>query len=99
MESSFPIYILRLGSRTRIVVPEVRADLGHSTFWKQTVSNIVADHYRIPRKELKDLSYSQRRARICGNRVYFGEKQSSVTVTDFSQFGNILAKFTAKRPL
>ena len=71
---SFPIYILKLGDRFRIVLPDNREDLGHPDFWEQSVSLLVARHFGISPKRLANLPYCQRRARIAGNRVYYGEK-------------------------
>lgn len=72
--STFPLYLLRLGDEWQIAFPEDRQDIGHSDFWEQTVSQIVANHYRIPTKRLANLPYSQRRARVVGTNVYYGGK-------------------------
>ena len=73
---SFPIYILDLGGEATIVFPDDEADLDHSDFWEATVVRIVARHFRIPLEALLNLPYCQRRARIIGNVVYYGEKTS-----------------------
>jgi len=70
--STFPIYLLRLGDDWKVVFPEDRADIGHTDFWEQTVSHIVARHFGIPQKMLDNQPYCQRRARIVDNRVYYG---------------------------
>lgn len=72
---SYPIYILDLedGGPT-ILFPEGKVDLDHSVFWEQKVAAIVAKHYRLPVKDLKNLPYCFRRARISGDIVYYGEK-------------------------
>ena len=70
---SFPIYILQFGRRWKIVFPEGKADIGHCDFWEQTTSFLVADFFKVPQKRLLNLPYCQRRARICGNKVYYGE--------------------------
>lgn len=74
MELSFPIYILRLGKERRIVFPQDLADIGHAEFWEKTVSFVVAEHYKIAQKPLANLPYSQSRARVVGNIVYYGGK-------------------------
>jgi len=70
----FPIYLLRFGKNWTVVFPDERADIGHTDFWEQTVSHIVAKHYRIPQKNLLNLPYCQRRARVIGNNVFYGGK-------------------------
>jgi hypothetical protein len=74
VDSSYPIYVLRLGKKDKIVYPEGMVAIGHCDFWEQTVSFAVAEFYRLAQKQLIDLPYSQRRARICGNIVYYGEQ-------------------------
>ena len=71
---SYPIYLLNLGGKLRVVLPEPRTDVGHTEFWESTVSQIVADHYGIPQRLLLNLPYCQRRARIVGDTVYYGGK-------------------------
>ena len=74
-EMSFPIYILDLGGEEdAIVFPEGKADLDHCDYWEATVARIVARHFRLPLHELVNLPYCQRRARISGKIVYYGEK-------------------------
>jgi hypothetical protein len=72
--NTYPIYLLNLGGKLTVVLPEPRTDVGHTEFWESTVSQIVADHYGIPRQLLLNLPYCQRRARIVGNVVYYGGK-------------------------
>jgi hypothetical protein len=76
--SSFPIYLLVLGSRIRVVFPEGKEDIGHCDFWERTVAQLVADHYRVPARRLLNLPYCQRRARVCGHSVYYGGKPHPV---------------------
>jgi len=71
--SSFPIYILELDGETEIVFPTGKKDLMHVTFWRHVVAKKVANKLKIPLEDLLNLPYCQRRARICGDRVYFGE--------------------------
>ena len=71
---TYPIYILDLGREATIVFPDGKADLDHSDFWEATVARIVARHFRIPLEALLNLPYCQRRARISGNCVYYGER-------------------------
>jgi len=71
---SYPIYILDLGGDYTIVFPEGKVDIDHSDFWEATVARIVARHLHLPIEELLNLPYCQRRARIAGNIVYYGEK-------------------------
>jgi hypothetical protein len=68
----FPIYLLRLDEQWQIEIPNNKEDIGHTDFWEQAVSGIVADFYKIPRAKLVNLPYCQRRARIVGNKAYFG---------------------------
>lgn len=70
---SYPLYLLRFEDKWHIVFPEGKEDLGHSDFWEQTVSFLVAEHYKIPQKRLENLPYSQRRARVVEpDKVYYG---------------------------
>lgn len=73
MNSSYPIYLLQLGKKWKIVFPDGKVDIGHCDFWEQTVSFMVAEFFKVPQRKLLNLPYSQRRARICGNTVYYGE--------------------------
>jgi len=70
---SYPIHILRLEKTDRIVFPEGKVEIGHCDFWDQYVSSIVARHYHIPLKTLMDLPYCQRRARVCSDKILYGE--------------------------
>lgn len=81
MPTSFPIYILDLSGEDRIVLPENREDLSHSEFWESVAAGIVAEHYRLPARRLKNLPYCQRRARMVLSRnkppvIYYGEQQN-----------------------
>ena len=71
---SFPVYLLWIGAEWQIVFPEDKTDIGHTDFWEQKVSYIVAQHFHIPQKKLANLPYSQRRARIVGDKIYYGER-------------------------
>jgi hypothetical protein len=71
----FPVYLLRLGQDWQVVFPAGKTDMGHTDFWEETVSRIVAHHYKIPREKLMNLPYSERRARIVGNQVYYGGRR------------------------
>jgi hypothetical protein len=72
---SYPIYILELGgAEPAIVFPEGKADLDHSAFWEQTVAAIVARHFELNPKDLMNLPYCQRRARLNDGVVYYGER-------------------------
>lgn len=71
---SYPIYLLQLGKRWKIVFPEGKEDIGHCDYWEQTVSFVVADFFNVPQRRLLNLPYCQRRARVCGNTVYYGEE-------------------------
>ena len=72
---SFPIYILDLGGTDySIVFPQGKVDLDHSAFWETVVARIVARHFHLPHEELVNMPYCQRRARINGKIVYYGEK-------------------------
>jgi len=72
MAMDFPVYVLRFGEEWQVVFPKDQTDTGHTDFWEQTVSFLVAKHFKIPQLKLVNLPYSQRRARIVGNRVYYG---------------------------
>jgi hypothetical protein len=75
VSSSYPIYILDLGGKDySVVFPEGKVDLDHSDFWEKTVSRLVARHFRLPLEAVANMPYCQRRARINGNIVYYGEK-------------------------
>jgi hypothetical protein len=69
---TYPVYLLRLGKQWKVVFPENKEDLGHTDFWEQSVSRLVAKHFQIPQVKLANLPYSQRRARIVGNTAYYG---------------------------
>ena len=72
---SFPIYILHLDPNIQITFPDDRRDLDHPDYWEQTVCFLVARHFGIPSRKLANLPYCQRRARIVGNKVLYGEKR------------------------
>jgi hypothetical protein len=74
LTSAFPLYLLRLNGEWKIILPEDRTDIGHTDFWEQTVSHIVAEQYRIPQKQLANLPYCERRARVVGDTIYYGER-------------------------
>ncbi len=74
---TFPIYLLKLGDSLVVCCPEDRTDIDHSTFWETTASRLVAEHYKIPQRLLLNLPYCQRRARVVGNRVFYGEKPAA----------------------
>ena len=71
---TFPIYVLELGGDLVVCFPEDLADTDHSEFWEKTASRLVAKHYKIPQRLLLNIPYCQRRARVAGNRVYYGEQ-------------------------
>ncbi len=71
---TYPVYFLRLGDELRVVSSQ--KDIGHTDFWEQTVSHIVAKHYGIPQPKLANLPYCQRRGRVVGNTVYYGERSA-----------------------
>lgn len=77
MISTFPIYLLELGTEIVVFHPEGFEDIGHSEFWENTVSRLVAEHYKIPQRLLINLPYCQRRGRVVGNKVYYGEKPNT----------------------
>ncbi len=75
--TTYPIYILDLGdAEPLIVVSPGKKDIDHSDFWAKTVSKIVAKRLKLPVRPLKNLPYCQRRARICGKVVLYGERTS-----------------------
>lgn len=72
---TFPIYLLRFEDQWQVIVPEDRQDIGHTDFWEQTVSHLVAKRFRLPQKDLENLPYCQRRARIVEpDKIYYGEE-------------------------
>ena len=73
---TYPIYILEL-SDWKIIFPDNKEDLGHTEFWEREVAGIVASHFSIPKHRLLNLPYSQRRARIVNNTIYYGETPST----------------------
>ena len=70
----FPLYLLELGKDTKVVFPDGKEDIGHSDFWERTISNVVAGYYDIPLSKLFNLPFCQRRARVVGDKCYYGEK-------------------------
>jgi hypothetical protein len=74
---TFPVYLLKIGGEATVVFPENREDIGHTEFWEKIVSHLVAKHYKIPQIKLANLPYCQRRARIVGEKVYYGETPSA----------------------
>jgi len=72
---TFPVYFLQLGDDLHVIVPEDRQDLGHTEFWEQTASHLVAQHYGIPQEPLANLPYCQRRGRVVGNTLYVGTRR------------------------
>ncbi len=70
---SFPIYIL---DDDTILFPERKIDIDHSHFWETAVSQIVARQYHVPLEGLANMPYCQRRARIAGQNILYGEKPS-----------------------
>jgi hypothetical protein len=69
---TYPVYFLQLGDERRIVFSQ--EDIGHTDFWEQIVSHIVAKHFGIPPNTIANLPYCQRRGRVVGNMVYYGER-------------------------
>ncbi len=70
MPESYPIYIL---DNDQIVFPSEKNDIGHCEFWETIVHKIVAELFHVSAKELFNLPYCQRRARIYKGKVYYGE--------------------------
>jgi hypothetical protein len=71
---TFPIYLLELGDGFVVCYPEDLTDIDHSEFWETTASRLVAEHFGIPQRLLANLPYCQRRARVVGKKVFYGEK-------------------------
>ena len=69
----FPVYLLKLDC-LKVIHPEDKQDIGHTDFWENVVSKIVATYFHIPQVKLVNLPYCQQRARICGEKIYFGEE-------------------------
>jgi hypothetical protein len=74
---SYPIYIFDEGQEDYLnVFPEGKEDLNHSDYWEATVARMVARYLKLPVEDLLNLPYCQRRARISGDTVYYGERQT-----------------------
>lgn len=71
---SYPLYLLQLDDGFIVCYPEPLTDIDHSEFWETIASRLIAEHYKIPQRLLLNLPYCQRRARVVGNRVYYGEQ-------------------------
>jgi hypothetical protein len=69
----YPVYFLQLGDSVQVVFPKDKEDIGHTEFWETIASSLIAKHYRMPQATLVNLPYCQRRARIVGNKCYYGE--------------------------
>jgi hypothetical protein len=78
MNTTYPVYAVRFDQEWQVVFPEDRADIGHMDFWEQTVSYVVVQHYKTPQTTIANLPYSQRRARIVGDQLYYGERLDPV---------------------
>jgi len=74
---TYPLYLLRFEGKWQVIFPETKEDIGHTDFWEQTVSFLVAQHYKIPQKKLANLPYCQRRARIAGDIIWYGGKSDA----------------------
>jgi hypothetical protein len=74
--TTFPLYILALGAELRVVAPADRRDIGHTEFWESEVASILARRFGINPAQLANLPYCQRRARVAGDKVYYGEEPS-----------------------
>lgn len=85
---SFPIYIL--DDDTIIFT---KKDLNHVEFWEDEVCEILSQKTNIPKKRLINLPYCQRRARIVGEHLYFGEKISKVLLKKISKTVSVDLKF------
>lgn len=71
IDGGFPIYILDDDS-----IVYTMEDKNHCDYWEDTVSKIVADKYKISHKDIINLPYCIRRARVVGENLYCGEKIS-----------------------
>jgi hypothetical protein len=80
MTACYPVYLLELGEEIKVVFPDDKRDINHADFWEQTVSFLVADHYRLPQDKLANLPYCQRRCRAVGNSMYYGEKNDGAEI-------------------
>ena len=84
IDGGFPIYILDDDS-----VFFLKKDIGHVKFWEKVVSKILEKKYSISAKEIINLPYCQRRARIVGNILYCGEKLSKKIIRKIEKEVNI----------
>jgi hypothetical protein len=71
IDGGFPIYILDDDSIVYTI-----EDISHCDYWEKTVSRIVAEKYGISQKDISNLPYCIRRARVVNNNLYCGEKIS-----------------------
>lgn len=70
-DGGFPIYILDDDT-----VLYSKEDTDHPLYWEDVVSKIVSEKYGVERSKILNLPYAQRRARIVGDKLYFGEEIS-----------------------
>lgn len=68
-DGGFPVYILDDDT----ILYEIQ-DINHVDYWKNVVSIIFSKKYGISKSYILNLPYSQRRARVVGNKFYCGEK-------------------------
>jgi len=74
---SYPIYIVEFKPQKFVIVFEnEKQDIQHTEFWEQTVARVTAKYLGVPRSELLNLPYCQRRARIINQIVFYGEDQT-----------------------
>jgi len=71
IDGGFPIYVLDDES-----VFFIKEDLDHPSYWESFVAKEFAKKYKVNFHNIKNLPYSQKRARIVGNKLYCGEKLS-----------------------
>lgn len=71
IDGGFPIYILDDDT-----ILFEKAELDHYDYWCDTVCPIVAKKYGIQPRKIQNMPYCQRRARIIGDILYYGEEMS-----------------------
>ena len=74
-DGGFPVYILDTGDILYTI-----EDKNHVDYWEETVHQIVAAKLKVPRSEIRNMPYCQKRARVVGNILYCGDKLSKATL-------------------
>lgn len=71
--TTFPIYVVDTHEGIEVLRPADHRDIGHTEFWEQEAAAATARAFGIAEHRILNLPYCQRRARVAGNKVYYGE--------------------------